>query len=319
MSGPFITEMGDVISSALSIGAGGGHQGQVHSITSLEAGQIEAIYAVDAAGNTQDGSPGTFTLYDVRITRPDGTTELINRCRMAQPGFGGGINNFLEVLPTDPGANANQARVDKSLKRGHHVLLGFIGGYKDQGVILGALPHPNSVAVADRPSSSNGTYTQGEIQGLNFSVDNDGALKVVFNGPRDDKGNLINQNGPTTIEVNKDGVINLSTNKSQSVSIDRTSGVITITNGPTSMKMDQNADQIDIVANKINVGSGGLQPQIVGDDMVAWLSDLVDQIMQIFVATGVGPSSTPINNPAFSQLKSQLKDKIQSKKHWVEK
>jgi hypothetical protein len=83
--------------------------------------------------------------------------------------------------------------------------------------------------------------------------------------------------------------------------------------------MDQNADKIQVVASVVEVGTGGLQPQIVGDDMVSFLEELITEICALYVPTGVGPSGTPVNTPKFQALKSKCKKMIQSTKHRVEK
>lgn len=318
MTGPTILSNGDVISSALSVESLPHAGPELFSNFKLEIGQIQAIYTIDDVNNNVGGSSANSTVYDVRIRKPDGGVETIPRCRMLQPTFGGGLNNFLEVLPTDPGFNSENADIDRALKRGHFVLVGFISGRKDAPVILGSMPHTNTIAQKRRPKKGKGTYTEGEIQGLNFKVDNDGSLNVTFNGPRDDTGNLVNQNGPTAIIIDKDGNTTISNNNKQTVLIDRVTGHIKITNGPTFVDMDQNADQIDIVAKKINTGTGDLQRQVVGEDWLKLMQKLVEEIMKIYVPTGVGPSGVPINNPGFAAIKAQLEDAL-SKHHWIEK
>jgi hypothetical protein len=318
MSGPHYLDSGDVISSALSMEALPDAGTDLYSSFRLEMGQIEKIYTIDEAANTSKDAVATVTVYDVVIRRHNGALERIPRCRMLQPTFGGGLNNFLEVLPTDPGFDGRDTLKDKALKRGHYVLVGFISGRKDTPVILGSMPHIHPTAQAKRPKKVKGTYTEGEIQGLNFSVDNDGALKVTFNGPRKDDGALVNANGPTTINIDKDGNVKLSTNAEQSVVIDRTTGHITVTNGPTQVIMDKGADQIDIKANKINTGDGDLQRQVVGEDWLKIMKELVTEIMAIYVPTGVGPSGNPINNQKFAAIKAKLEDAL-SKHHYIEK
>jgi hypothetical protein len=318
MAGPHYLPSGDVISSALSMDSLPNAGGDLYMNSRLEMGQIERIYTIDDKENTSKEASATCTVYDVLIRKPGGTVERVLRARMLQPTFGGGLNNFLEVLPTDPGFDGKNTKKDKAVKRGHYVLVAFIGGRKDTPVILGGMPHINPVAQKKRPKKGKGTYTEGEIQGLNFSVDNDGALKVVFNGPRKDDGSLANKNGPTTINIDKDGRINVSTNAEQSVVIDRVSGKITVTNGPTKVIMDKAADKIDIQAERINTGDGALQPQVVGDDWKKIMEELITEIMALYVPTGVGPSGNPINNPKFAAIKAKLSDAL-STHHWVEK
>ncbi len=318
MSGPYISESGDVISSALSVSDVPQAADELTANFRLEMGQIDRIYTVDDKENTVNGIAAVHTVYDVLVVRPNGATELIPRCRMLQPGFGGGVCNFLEILPTDPGTQAKDPKVERSLKRGHFVLVGFISGKKDAAVILGAMPHSNRVAVGRRPKKGKGTYLEGEIQGLNFTVDNDGGLRITFNGPRKDDGTLVNQNGPTEIQIDKQGSITVKTNQKQTVFVDRVKKKIRVDNGPTSIDMDQDAKKIQVVAQIVEVGTGGLQPMVVGDDWKKIMEELITEITKLYVPTGVGPSGTPVNTPAFNSIKSKLKEAL-SKNHKVEK
>jgi hypothetical protein len=318
MSGPFISKFGDVISSALHMGALPDASRELYNKFALAIGQISAIYTVDAEDNQIHGMTATNTVYDVIVMGVGGVMETIPRCRMVQPTFGGGINNFFEVMPSDPGFKGQDPKEDWALKRGHHVLIGFIDGQKDTAVIIGAMPHPNPVAKKRRPKKDKGTYMEGEIQGLNFSVDNDGALTVIFNGPRKDDGELVTKNGPTTINIDKSGNIKVSTNNKQTISINRETKKIRVDNGPTYIDMDQDADKIQIVAKTVEVGTGGLQPAVVGDDWKKIMEELIDAILAQTHPTGVGPSGTPINAAAFNAVKSKLKEAL-SKNHKVEK
>jgi len=319
MNGPQISEYGDVITSALGVQNEVPASMDLRDNFRLEAGQIERIYTIDDPDNSASGKKGLFTVYDVMIQRPNGSTEIIPRCRLLQPGFGGGLNNFMEVLQNDPGPTAKDPTVPVDLKRGHMVLVGFISGRKDAPVILGAMPHTSPVAAGTRPSKGKGTYLEAEIQGVNFQIDNDGALKVFQSSPKNDQGVPTNASVKTTVHIQKDGSIEISTGAKQKIRIDAQSHHIRIDNGPTYIDMDQDGDKIDVVAKNVNVGTGGLQPQVVGDDLVSWLSDLCDEIALIYVPTGVGPSGTPVNTPKFQALKAAVKEKVQSKKHKVEK
>jgi hypothetical protein len=319
MSGPSYTQFGDVVSSCLEYSEAPSAVKDLNQNFSVCLGQIVEVYPAGSA-KVEDKKLARFVLFDVKIMHPNLAQEIIPFCRMLQPGFGGGLNNYLEVIPTDPGPKAKSKSSSMEDVRGHWVLVAFISGKKNTGVILGAMPHGNKVAASTRPKQEEGTHLEGEVQGLNFQITNDGALNIKFQGPKKDDGTLVNSEvGPTDIQIDKNGNISISTNAKQSVSIDRTTKTITISNGDTFIKMDQDANKVQVVANTVEVGKESLQPQVVGDDLVDWLSKLSDAISQIVVPTGVGPSGTPVNAPAFKQLASQLKTKILSKKHKVEK
>lgn len=70
--------------------------------------------------------------------------------------------------------------------------------------------------------------------------------------------------------------------------------------------------EVQIISKKIN-HNDGKEPMVLGDTLQEKLEKLIDTIMQLTVSTAFGPSSVPINNPQFSEIKSLLKE-IKSKK-----
>lgn len=318
MSGPNFTAFGDVVSSVLDFSSHESGASLLNDNFTVMLGQIVGIKgASDPTSDTAELKQ--FVLYDVQVIHPSGGTEIIPDCRMLQPAFGGGINNFLEVLSTDPGAKAKDFSKNMQDRRGHFCLIAFIAGKKNSAVILGSMPHTSPSAVKRRPKKEKGTHLEGEVQGFHFTIDNDGALKVTFNGPRKDDGGLVDSTlGPTVVEINRQGSVTVSTNAQQSVAVDRVSKTIKITNGTTNINMDQNAEKIQVVAKTVEVGTGALQPAVVGDDWKKIMEELITEITQIVVPTGVGPSGTPINAGKFASIKAKLKEAL-SKNHKVEK
>jgi hypothetical protein len=77
-------------------------------------------------------------------------------------------------------------------------------------------------------------------------------------------------------------------------------------------------DKVKISAEQIEVGDQNLQPAVVGDDWKALMSEMLDEICNIIVPTGSGPSGNPFNSPRFMAIKSKL-DRALSKHHKVEK
>lgn len=332
---PYVSQSGDVISTALSVGMPDHAFTDLTANFRLELGQIDKIYTVDNIDNSPKEKSRIYTVYDVIITNPNGATEIIPRCRALQPLFGGGINNWMEVLPTDPGPQARNFKVTKDLKRGHFVLIGFISGRKTAGVILGTMPHCNKATVKRRPTKDKGTYLEGEIQGLNYIIDNDGALSINFNGPRKDNGSLIDPSlGPTSIEIDKTGSIFISTNKEQSVEIDREEKTITVINGATSYKMEQTGSKVtiecdDLVVNtnkNINVSAkgdvnivsasginlaredgGASEPFVLGNKFVEFMNELISAVSSITHLGNLGaPTSPPLNAGQISSMSSKL-------------
>jgi hypothetical protein len=61
-----------------------------------------------------------------------------------------------------------------------------------------------------------------------------------------------------------------------------------------------------INSKKIQLGLDAKERLILGDTLKQWLDDLITEITKLYVATGVGPSSPPINTPGFIALKAKL-------------
>jgi len=248
MGAPKISHDGSVISSHLNaINGDFNHASKdLQSNSFLYRGQITRIYTVKDKNNVTGRVSGVTTVYDVMAVNSSGGTFNIPRCHACQPIFGGGFNNFFEVLPNDPGPTSEDHKIPMTLKRGTWVIVGCIAGKKSAGIILGAFPHPNPVAVKRRPDKSLGSHLEGEFQGLNFQIKNNGSLLITFMSPRTDAGDPTTQNGPTTVEIDGSGNLNIATNNKQSASINRVDRTITVINGDTSYKMEQDGAKITV-------------------------------------------------------------------------
>jgi hypothetical protein len=287
MSGPYISRFGDVISSALSLESPEDDLVKFHSNFSLISGQVTAIYTPDHPEHPYRDDYPNFTVYDVLVINADNSTSLLRGCRIAQPSFGGGINNFFEVTQTDPDfAKIVENKGDWTLMQGHFVIVGFVNGNMSDGVILGTLPHPSDVAKNHRPKKDDGVHTEGEIQGLNFKVDKDGAFTLTFQGPKEEdpkkegkhkreefkgeekdqksslkdsskQADFVGKDAPTTLKIDKNGNVTIENNAKQRVHVDREKKTIRIDNDQTYINMEQGDDghaKVSIVANNIEIG-----------------------------------------------------------------
>lgn len=353
MSGPTIKDNGDVISSALSASGHGNAEQDIYSNYAIHRGQITRVYEIDDPQNPVSG-PASYTAYDVSLFLPNGAADAIRRCVAVQPLFGGGFNNFLEVLPNSPGANASDGTKNITLKRGTHVLVGFMGGKKVGGVILGALPHPSPVAVKRRPKKALGSHLEGEFQGFNWFIRNDGSIKLIFNGPRDDSGKIIGTDGPTTLEIDAKGNFEITTNNEQSVAVDRVAKEVRIVNGTTLWKSEQNgsriyaeSDYFEVKARKdVTVHAGGTshvhstgtatvssdtmiklqkghgdpaQPFVLGKIFVAMMKKFLNAVITHRHVGNLGfPTDVPVNAGEFSAILSDpISDEEVLSKHII--
>jgi hypothetical protein len=69
---------------------------------------------------------------------------------------------------------------------------------------------------------------------------------------------------------------------------------------------DGNVEITNLDGKLVTVGAGSNEAGALGDTLKSLLDQTLTQIALITVPTGVGPSGTPLNSAAFSQIKSQL-------------
>lgn len=284
--------------------------------------EIQKVYATDDAQN--EFQKGIFTVCDVVLRKANGSTEVVKHCRLMQPTWGGQLNNFLETLQVDPGPKASSFKNPRSEKRSNFVLVAFINGRKDYGVILGGLPHPNPVAKKRRPGKKKGVYLEAEFQGLNWKIENDGSFEVTFNGPRDDKGAIIGKDGPTTMKIDPKGNVQITTNNKQTFRIDREKQTVSVDCGPTQFVMDGKADKItaksktvETLGSKLNRVHGDkvkISKSATSEPTEPFVLGLVFKEMMEKFLTAVAnhqhignlgvPTPPPINKAEFEAIKS---------------
>jgi hypothetical protein len=354
MAGPTISPYGDVTSSALQgLNKYSDASAGFYDEYSLVEGQIEKIYARDDPDNDETfNKPGIVTLYDVFSRTPDGGTTVLRRCRALQPLFGGGINNFFEVLPTNPGPKAKKS-INTALRPGTKVLVGFISGRRSSPVIVGALPHENELAINARPTTDEGVHLEGEFQGLNWKIENDGSLTVTFKGPKDDGGNALDSSlKETIVNINKTGDFKVVTSegdeKENSVELNSTNKKITVKAGSKiNMEMDSSSGKVklecddveidtvndtivnteaktkinakqDVVVNSatgIKLQKGDAEPQepfVLGKEFVTMMKELLQAISSHMHTGNLGAPTSPPAN--ISDFKSLLSSPIGDKK-----
>lgn len=87
-------------------------------------------------------------------------------------------------------------------QNGSVVLLLCLDASGEKAMIIGSFPHPDRKTTL----KSDKAYLEGQYNGVNVKVENDGSTSLVFQGAMDEDGKILDvSQGPTTIKIEKDG------------------------------------------------------------------------------------------------------------------
>lgn len=173
---------------------------------SLKVGQIEESYCVDENGNVR----GSRVEYDVLVNESNGdgsTSQMVYRRVISQDLFGG-IADFFQF--TYRKNEKDQGR-DVPFRNGSLVLILCLNGSIEDAAIIGGLKHPNN---ANECKAEDGHNLKFEFNGVNFNIDKDGAMSLLFRGPTDADGKVLEGSedfGGTIIKIEKDGSYEVNT------------------------------------------------------------------------------------------------------------
>lgn len=96
---------------------------------------------------------------------------------------------------------------------GAYVLLLCANGSQDNAIILGGVPHPNRKKLHTNTEEDN-VSMESEFNGVNFSVTEDGGLKILFRGATDNLGKPKDASkGGTRLEIDKEGNFEVNNKK----------------------------------------------------------------------------------------------------------
>jgi len=169
--------------------------------TGLRVGVIVQTYDITDTNNVSKLVPE----YDVLVFEQNensGSTPITYKNCPSSQGLGS-IADFLEYKlrklekKTTPGVTPQLAG-----QNGAVVLVLCLNGMSDTGVIVGALYHP------DRPTTLTGDklHLEGEYNGVNIKVNDDGSCSLTFMGATDNDGKVTDTSqGNTVISIEKDG------------------------------------------------------------------------------------------------------------------
>lgn len=247
-----------------------GHD-RVYKDSNLKLGTIIAVRYVDSDDGIQGskqysskGAEGTAydTVYDVRIDNNGYTPSIVPSCRVLKPFFG--VNNYFEIVHESADLAATFAEKSpvpgmSALSQTANTMVGsrcvvlFLEGQPTAPVIVGFLTHP---AMTSKLTKEKELHLDFEFQGLNVTVDKDGAFILKAQGPWiaippvppasviAPSVRMDPVNGPFSIEIDKQFNFTMYDVIGQTISITHDSpvaGIIEIGNGDDFISFEKAA------------------------------------------------------------------------------
>lgn len=226
--------------------------------SSLRVGVVIASYSVSDSSNVNKKVPEYDVFVFEQNENTSSTTITYKNC-VAATGFGSKTDFFEARLRSYQNKTTKDPIITPSGQNGAIVLLLCLNGLSDTGIIISSLSHP------DRTTTLTGStpHLEGEYNGVNIKVNDDGSTSLTFNGAKDNDGKIIDSSqGVTEIKIEKDGsfqvdhsTITFRLDKTGTASLTAKKDVDVTAQGNISFQIQGNAD-IN-VKGKVALTSGG--------------------------------------------------------------
>jgi hypothetical protein len=191
--------------------------------TQLRIGIIIRAYVVSDDENLTK----LTTEYDVLVFEQNenrGSSIMTYKHCVAAEGLGSIPDFFEKTLRIKTNATTVGSFVNTKGQNGAIVLIQCLDGMSDKAIIIGAVTHPDrqTTLVDDQP------YLQGEYNGVNVTIDNQGSVTLTFKGATDNDGNQVDSSqGNTVATIEQDGSVQIQ-HSTITLRLDR-SGTVTLT------------------------------------------------------------------------------------------
>ena len=258
------------------------------------------------------------TEYDVLVfeqVEDRGSTTITYKNCLSSEGFGS-IPDFFEASLRVKEVGGADNSLDTKDQNGAVVLLLCLDGISEKAIIIGGVNHPDrkTTVVEDTPR------LEGEFNGVNIKIEQDGSTSLEFNGATDNDGEIIDDSqGKTKIAIEKDGSFQVD-HDAVTIRLDR-KGVVTITakddlnisckNAKVTASENVNANCVDatitasgtatVEGQTVKLGAGAAEAVIKGDTFKKMVFDVHIH------PTPIGPSGPPSQPMAPSSLSTKVK------------
>lgn len=172
-----------------------------HQNFAMRIGIVIASYPAGQTGNRSQITNEYDVLCFEQAEDRGMTTITYKNCLSAE-GLGSVADFFERTLrPKKEDKNPNETQ-DMKNQDGACVLLLCLDGMSEKGIIIGQLTHPDRATTL----KSVGPRLEGEFNGVNIKVEEDGSTKLTFRGATDSKGVPTDASqGDTVMTIEKDG------------------------------------------------------------------------------------------------------------------
>lgn len=302
-------------------------------------GQVEKVHFVDESSNQSK----KFVEYDVSVRDAYGGQSIYRNIR-AGVSTASGFNDFEEII-LEPNEVALSGKLDPSNffqnKNGAMVVVSFLNGSLDKPYISNTVDHPKKEGA----KKADGIRWLKEFRGIHWEVNKNGELILSYNSEKTPDGKPTRpETAGTTFKMDKDGDLLIFNKDGQRVTVSRKDKKITLTDGSTTMIMDNASDkisfttaggvsgEIDGASNKItltagsskiiidgssgkiqldgnlvDVGTAASALAVLGPQLIAWLTTHIHNAPQ--APAGVLPTTPPLVPPPTSILSTSVKIK----------
>lgn len=252
--------------------------------TALRLGIVVKSYDVSNETNLSK----LTTEYDVSVFEQEedrGSTIITYKNCISAEGMGSIADFFERTLRVKQNSSSDNGIINTTGQNGAVVLILCLDGMSEKAIIVGSVTHP------DRKSTLAGqtAHLEGEFNGVNIKVNQDGSAVFTFNGPTDNDGKPIGSAGPTSVTIASGG-LTISVTGDANIT---TSGDANVTAGGSAT----------IDAPAINLGKGAAEAVIKGDTFKKMVFDVHIH------PTGIGPTGPPNQPMDPSSLSTVVKTK----------
>lgn len=278
--------------------------------TAMRLGIVVKSHGVSDAANLTK----LTTEYDVLVfeqLEDRGSSIITYRNCISAEGMGSIADFFERTLRVRQNTSDQSKAINTKNQNGAVVLILCIDGVSEKAVIVGSITHP------DRKSTLTGhtAHLEGEFNGVNIQVNDDGSANFTWNGPTNNSGAPVDSSlTPTVLSVAADGSFQIQ-HKTITFTLD-IGGDATLT---SSGNLNVNCADANIVASgdanitasgsatidapAINLGKGATDAVIKGDTFKNMVFDVHTH------PTAVGPSGPPTTPMSPDSLSAIVKTK----------